>query len=339
MAWRPVELWQMPNRKLGSSDLMVSDLCLGTMQFGWTADTGQSEQVLDAAQAAGINFIDTADIYSRWVPGHSGGEAESIIGAWLRRRRGLRTSLVIASKVRGPMGPGPDDQGLSRRHITQAAEASLRRLGIETMDLYQLHWPDEATPMAETLKALDDLVRQGKVRYLGLSNFPAWLVIDSLWQAERGGFASFVSCQPHFNLLHRREYEAELQAACQRHGLGVIPYSPLAGGILTGKYSAGKPPAKGSRAAGSDRMQRYLKSQRTSQLLAELRRIAQHHSVAPAAVALAWLRAQPGVTSPIIGPRTVDQLQSNLDSMQLELSSAEVAELDRITAWQKGALD
>jgi aryl-alcohol dehydrogenase-like predicted oxidoreductase len=287
----------MPNRKLGSSDLMVSDLCLGTMQFGWTADTGQSEQVLDAAQAAGINFIDTADIYSRWVPGHSGGEAESIIGAWLRR------------------------------------------LGIETMDLYQLHWPDEATPMAETLKALDDLVRQGKVRYLGLSNFPAWLVIDSLWQAERGGFASFVSCQPHFNLLHRREYEAELQAACQRHGLGVIPYSPLAGGILTGKYSAGKPPAKGSRAAGSDRMQRYLKSQRTSQLLAELRRIAQHHSVAPAAVALAWLRAQPGVTSPIIGPRTVDQLQSNLDSLQLELSSAEVAELDRITAWQKGTLD
>jgi aryl-alcohol dehydrogenase-like predicted oxidoreductase len=309
------------------------------MQFGWTIDAAQSERVLDGALAAGINFIDTADIYSRWVTGHAGGEAESIIGAWLRRRKGVRSSLVIASKLRGSMGAGPDDQGLSPRHVMKAAEGSLRRLGVDTIDLYQLHWPDEATPMEQTLLALDDLVRQGKVRYLGLSNFPAWMVVDSLWQAQRTGTAPFVCCQPHYNLLHRREYEAELQAVCLRYNLGVIPYSPLAGGVLAGRYPAGESPAKGTRAAGSTRMQGYLRARRTAELLAEMRRIAQGHSVTLVAVALAWLRSQPGVTSPIIGPRTDDQLQGNLACLGLDLSAAERADLDRLTAWQHEGAD
>jgi aryl-alcohol dehydrogenase-like predicted oxidoreductase len=212
------------------------------MQFGWTAGEELSNQILTASYEAGINFIDTADIYSRWVEGNPGGVAENIIRKWIKENNIPRDQLVIATKVRGQMGDGPNDEGLSRGHIMQAVEASLRRLGTDYIDLYQTHWYDENTPIDETLKALDDLVNQGKVRYLGCSNYPAWRLTEALWTSRQQYLAQYDSLQPHYNLVHRAEFERELAEVCRQYGLAVIPYSPLAGGFLTGKYSKGKVP-------------------------------------------------------------------------------------------------
>jgi aryl-alcohol dehydrogenase-like predicted oxidoreductase len=226
---------RMEYRKLGRTGLKVSALCLGTMTMGWTSSKEDSFAVLDAFVGAGANFIDTADVYSSWADGNPGGVAETWIGEWLRQRALPRHQLVIATKVRGRMWDGPNGEGLSRAHITQAVEDSLRRLGTDYIDLYQTHWPDEDTPLDETLRALDDLVRQGKVRYLGTSNHPAWLLTRALWVSDRLGLARYDCLQPHYNLVHRAEFERESMAVCQDQGLGVIPYSPLEGGFLTGK--------------------------------------------------------------------------------------------------------
>ncbi len=200
----------MEYRTLGRTGLRVSALCLGTMTFGWTADEPTAHRILSAAVDAGINFVDTADIYPYWAPGAWAGRTEEIIGRWLKGQR--REALVIATKVRGPMGPGPNDQGLSRKHIFDAVEGSLRRLGTDYIDLYQVHWPDDETPLEETLRALEDLTRQGKVRYIGASNFPAWLLCKALWISDKHGWARFNSLQPHYNLLHRAEFEREPMA-------------------------------------------------------------------------------------------------------------------------------
>ncbi len=320
----------MDYRKLGRTGLKVSPLCLGTMQFGWSADEALSHRILSAAFEAGINFIDTADIYSRWVEGNPGGVAEGIIGRWLKQSGVPRHQVVLATKVRGPMGEGPNDQGLSRAHIMQAVEDSLRRLQTDYIDLYQVHWPDDDTPIDETLHALDTLVRQGKVRYIGASNYRAWQLMEALWVADKHDWVRFDVLQPHYNLLHRAEFERELQAVCARWQIGVIPYSPLAGGFLTGKYRAGQPLPASVRAS---RMQSLMTEQNFA-LLAAMDEIAGRHRATLSQVALAWLLADPVITSPIIGPRTLEQLDDNLGALKFSLDAEEKAQLDAFTDWR-----
>ena len=319
----------MRYRRLGRTDLSVSVLCLGSMQFGWTADEATAFQVLDAYVEAGGNFIDTADIYSNWVPGNPGGVSEEIIGRWMKARRN-RDQLVIATKVRGRMWEGPDGEGLSRAHIMRAVEDSLRRLGTEVIDLYQAHWFDADTPIEETLRAFDDLVRQGKVRHVGASNYPAWRLMEALWRAEVEGIVCFVSLQPHYNLAYRAEFERELKEVCEKYGLGVIPYSPLAGGFLTGKYRPDRP-AESPRAAGVRK--RYF-NERGWRVLEAVLDVARETGGTPAAVALAWLLAQPVVTAPIIGANSVEQLGQKLAALELELSEEQLDRLNEASAWE-----
>ncbi len=322
----------MEYRRLGRTGLKVSELCLGTMTFGWTSDEANAYQVFDAAFAAGINFIDTADVYSRWAPGNPGGVAETFIGNWMQDKP--RAELVIATKVRGRMWDGPNGEGLSRGHIMSAVEASLRRLGTDYIDLYQLHSPDQETPLEETLRALDDLVHAGKVRYLGLSNFPAWLTEKSLGVCEKYNWARFDSVQPHYNLVWRAEFERELADVCRVEGLGVIPYSPLQAGFLTGKYRKGKPAPEGARGSGNDRMSRLINDERNMALLDAMERIGQAHGKTIAQIALAWLLTQPIITSPIIGVNNVAQLNESLGAVGFRLSADEMKTLDEMSAWQ-----
>jgi aryl-alcohol dehydrogenase-like predicted oxidoreductase len=314
----------MEYRKLGRTGLRVSELCMGSMQFGWTADENLSYQILDASYAAGINFIDTADVYSRWVPGNPGGVSEEIIGRWMRRSSIPRDQVVIATKVRGKTGNGPNDEGLSRAHIFNAVEGSLRRLQTDYLDLYQTHSYDENTPIEETLVALTDLVRQGKVRYIGCSNYPAWRLTEAVWISEVHALARFDSLQPHYNLVHRQEFERELREVCLAYGIGVIPYSPLAGGFLTGKYS----PDESADSARLGGVRRYF-TDRNFALLEIMARIgAQRGGDSMSQIALAWLLSDPVITSPIIGPRSMEQLADNLRVAGLRLSQDEKKELD-----------
>lgn len=316
----------MEYRSLGRTGLKVSELCLGTMQFGWTADEPTSFSVLNAAWDAGINFIDTADIYSRWAPNNPGGVAETILGNWLRQEHIPRHEIVLATKVRGPMGQDPNNQGLSRAHILHAVDESLRRLQTDYLDLYQSHYLDEHTPIEETLSAFDSLVRQGKVRYIGCSNYPAWRLMESLWAADRLRTARYDSLQPHYNLVHRAEFETELADVCEIYGLGVIPYSPLAGGFLTGKYRRDHTDVDSARQGSAAR---YFNDEANWQSLDHLDEIARQRGKSISQVALAWLLSQPVVTSPIIGPRDLDQLADNLGAAGLRLTQEE---LDRFTS-------
>lgn len=323
----------MEYRRLGRTGLRVSQLCLGTMQFGWTADEATSHEVLTAAFEAGINFLDTADVYSRWAEGNPGGVAEQILGRWLKQSASRRDQIVLATKVRGAMGEGPNDQGLSRRHVLMACEASLRRLGVDVIDLYQLHSVDPDTPIEETLDALDDLVRRGYVRYVGCSNFPAWRVMQALWASEVHRWTSFVSLQPHYNLIGRAEYERELETVALEYGLGVLPYSPLAGGFLTGKYRPGGPIPPDSRGAKSKRIQAYLESDQVQAVIGKLDEIAGRRGLSASQVSLAWLLARRSVTSPIIGPKNLSQLKDNLGSVSARLEAEEGAALDSVSSW------
>ena len=315
-------------RRLGRTGLKVSPLCLGSMQFGWTADEGTCFAVMDAFAEAGGNFIDTADIYSHWVEGNEGGESETVIGRWLQSK-GSRRQMIIATKVRGQMGPGPNDEGLSRRHILDACEASLRRLQTDTIDLYQAHYFDADVPIDESLEALDRLVQQGKVRYIGCSNYPAWRLMEALWTSDKHGLVRYDSFQPHYNLVHRAEFEQELADVCQTFGIGIIPYSPLAGGFLTGKYSSERP--TDSVRSASVR-QRYF-NDAGWRVLKAVEAVAAELGATPAAVSLAWLLAQPGVTAPIIGANTVEQLKGNLNALEVELTADQMEALEVASAW------
>jgi aryl-alcohol dehydrogenase-like predicted oxidoreductase len=321
----------MEYRKLGETGLKVSELCLGTMQFGWTADETTSMKVLTAAFEAGINFIDTADIYSNWAEGNPGGVAETIIGKWLKQSDVARDQVVIATKVRGAMGDGPNQEGLSRRWIFTAVENSLRRLHIDYIDLYQLHWPDEQTPIEETLATLDDLVHKGLVRYIGCSNYSAWRLIEALWTSDRNRYVSFVSHQPHYSLVNRREFEGELEAVCLKYGLGVIPYSPLAGGFLTGKYLRDESPPADTRGAKSQRIQGYMSDERNWELLRVLKELGEARAKTISQMALGWLLTRPSITSPIIGPKTVEQLEDNLGAVAVRLDEAELSKIKEIS--------
>lgn len=322
----------MEYKKLGRTGLKVSPLCMGTMQFGWSVSEADSYAVLSAAFDAGINFFDTADIYSRWVEGNPGGVSETIIGNWIKKAGIPREKLVIATKVRGRMGDGPNDEGLSRIHIMQAVEASLKRLQIDYIDLYQTHWTDESTPIDETLRVLDDLVRQGKVRYVGASNYAAWELMQALWVSDRLDLARYDCIQPHYNYLNRDEFERELRAVCLAYEIGVIPYSPLAGGFLTGKYHKDAAlPANSARTSGVQK--RYFNDRGWSALQA-LEKLAVEKSTNVSALALAWMLADPVITSPIIGPRDLTQLNDNLAALSSAVSLEEKLMLDQITAWQ-----
>ena len=315
-------------RRLGRTGLKVSPLCLGSMNFGWTADEETSFAVMDAFAEAGGNFIDTADIYSRWVEGHNGGESEGVIGRWLQAR-GNRNQMIIATKVRGQMGPGPNDQGLSRRHIFDACDASLRRLQSDKIDLYQTHYFDADTPIDETLEALDRLVQQGKVRYVGCSNYPAWRLMEALWTSDKHGLARYNSIQPHYNLVNRAEFERELAEVCLANGIGIIPYSPLAGGFLTGKYSRDRD-TDSVRAEGV--RQRYF-NDAGWKVLDAVRAVAGELDTTPLAVSLAWLLAQPGMTAPIFGANTVEQLQGSLAALDVDLTAEQMVSLNNASAW------
>lgn len=316
----------MEYRYLGNSGISVSPLCLGSMQFGWTADEASAFQVLSSAYEAGINFIDTADVYSRWVKDNPGGVAEEIIGKWLRQSNIPRQQIVLATKVRGRTGDGPNDEGLSRAHILAAVEGSLRRLQTDYIDLYQAHFFDEHVPIEETLRAFDDLIRQGKVRYIGCSNYPTWRLMQALWVSDKLGLARYASLQPHYNLVHRPEFESELAIVCRTYNLGVIPYSPLAGGFLTGKYHKESPDA------GSQRNVSRNFSDKNWATLAEIEKIAQENGCSVSQISLAWLLSQPIITSPIIGPRNLDQLRDNLGALELELEIEQIARLNQISA-------
>jgi len=314
-------------RQLGRTDLRVTDICLGTMQFGWTADEKTSFEVMDAYVEAGGNFIDTADIYSNWAPGNPGGVSEEIVGRWMRAR-GNRDKLVIATKLRGRMWDGPDGEGLGRAHIERAVEDSLRRLQVETIDLYQTHWPDEDVAIEETLAVFGELIAAGKVRHVGASNYNATQLAEAINAGGQNARARYVALQPHYSLVHRNEYEEEMARLCEREGLGVIPYSPLGGGFLTGKYRRGGPLPKSARA----RMIMERATDQAFDVVEALDDVSRARGTSPAAVALAWLLARPAVTAPIIGANSVEQLRELLPASDLRLSPEEISRLDRLSA-------
>jgi aryl-alcohol dehydrogenase-like predicted oxidoreductase len=318
-------------RKLGRTGLRVAALCLGGNTFGWTTDQPASEAVLDAYMEAGGNFIDTADVYSRWVPGNAGGESEVVLGKWMAARRN-RASVVIATKVMGPMGPGPNDTGLSRQHIMQGVEASLARLETDYIDLYQAHWDDREAPLDEALRAFDDLVRQGKVRYVGASNYVAWRLARALWESDRGGYARYESIQPKYNLVFRDEYERELEPLCLEQQVGVIPYSSLGSGFLSGKYRRGADLPKTARAAG---VQKTYMTDRGFAVLEAVEKVAAAAGATPAQVALSWLAHRPGITAPIASATSPAQLAELLGGIELKLDVEARAALDRASAWRE----
>lgn len=311
----------MQLRQLGRTGISVSPLCFGGNVFGWTADAATSFALLDRFVDAGGNFIDTADAYSRWVPGHSGGESETIIGEWLARS-GKRNRVVIATKVGSDMGQGKKD--LSGGWIRRAVEDSLRRLRVDVIDLYQSHWDDPTAPMEETLGAYGELVKAGKVRAIGASNFDAARLEQALTVSDRLGLPRYATLQPHFNLVDRGGYEGALEALCRREGLGVIPYYSLAAGFLTGKYRKAED-AEGKARGRS--VGKYLDA-RGLRVLAALDEVAAAHRATPAQVALAWLMARPGITAPIASATGIAQLDELVGATRIALDAATIARLD-----------
>jgi aryl-alcohol dehydrogenase-like predicted oxidoreductase len=305
-------------RRLSNTDLDVFPLCLGGNVFSWTANEAESGAVLDAYVAGGGNFVDTADVYTSWVPGHVGGESEAIIGRWIASR-GLRNRMIVATKV----GMLSGLEGLAPATIRRAAEASLGRLGIDRIDLYYAHKDDPKTPLEETLRAFDALVREGKVRYIAASNYTAPRLAEALAISSRAGLSRFVALQPHYNLVHRDEYEGELAAVCARESVACLPYFALAKGFLSGKYRPGAKVVS----ARADSARVYL-DERGVRLLAALDAIAAAHATTVGAVSLAWLLAQPTVVAPIASARTVAQVRALLPAASLRLSLTEVRSLE-----------
>jgi aryl-alcohol dehydrogenase-like predicted oxidoreductase len=315
-------------RFLGRTGLKVSELCLGTMLFGDPTDERTAHRMLDRFVEAGGTFIDTADVYGA-------GGSEEILGRWLARRS--RDDLVIATKAYGSMGPGPNDRGAGRKHLVSAVEASLRRLRTDYLDLYQIHVFDDATPLGETLSTLDGLVRSGKVRFLGASNYAGWQLQKSIDLARHSGWEPFACLQPLYNLLDR-EAEWDLVPVCRAEGVGVIPWSPLRGGWLTGRYRRGmQTPPAGSRvdadpdAGGWPEAWRTYATERTWDVLDALQEVAKATGRSPAQVALRWLMQRPGVTAPIIGARTPEHLEDNLAAAGTALADEHMVRLTEVS--------
>jgi aryl-alcohol dehydrogenase-like predicted oxidoreductase len=315
----------MEKRQLGNSGLEVAPLAFGGNVFGWTADEPTSFALLDAFVDGGFNLIDTADMYSTWVQGHSGGESEAVIGKWLKHSA-KRAQVLIATKVGKEMGPGR--KGLSKAYILQAVEDSLRRLQTDYIDLYQSHDDDPQTPLEETLEAYDQLIRQGKVRAIGASNFSAHRLAESLEVSEQTGYPRYESLQPLFNLYDRVDYEKELQPLCREKQLGVISYFSLASGFLTGKYRS---EADVSKSARGKFVEKYI-NERGFRIVEALNRVAQQHNLTPAQLSLAWLISQPTITAPIASATNLAQLNELMQAARIELSADVIEQLNQASA-------
>jgi aryl-alcohol dehydrogenase-like predicted oxidoreductase len=314
----------MKKRRLGRSDLEVAPFCFGGNVFGWTADEKTSFALLDAFVEAGFDFIDTADAYSRWVPGHKGGESEAIIGRWMKAR-GNRDKVIVATKVGADMGSG---RTMAASHVREAVEDSLTRLQTDRIDLYQTHWDDPNTPLEEVLSTYADLIKAGKVRVIGASNYSAARLKEALGISARQGLPRYESLQPQYNLVERQDYEAELGPLCRKEQIGVIPYYSLASGFLTGKYRSKDDAKKSPRGAGTTK---YL-DEGGLRVLAALDEVGAAHKASIAQVALAWLFSKPELTAPIASATSLPQLEELLGAVRLELSPADVARLDAASA-------
>ena len=319
----------MKIKRLGRTGLKVSEICLGTMTFGNQCDEPTSHAIMSKAFDAGVTFFDTADAYPLGATSETVGRTEEYIGRWLK---GRRDQIVLATKFSGPVGSGPNDKGGSRKHIFQAVEGSLRRLQTDYIDLYQMHFPDQETPIDETLQALNDLVRSGKVLYIGCSNFPAWQLCKALWTSDKLGLTRFDCVQPRYNILFRY-IEAELLPLAVDQGIGVISYNPLAGGLLTGRYEPGQTPQEGTRFtvqnAGKLYQARYWQEAQI-QAVEKLKAFCHEHHLAVAQLAIAWVLAQPAITSAIVGASKPEQLDQSLPAANLVLDEQMLAVCDDI---------
>ncbi|MGZ4788714.1 MAG: aldo/keto reductase [Terriglobales bacterium] len=315
----------MQKRKVGSTGIAVAPLAFGGNVFGWTADEPTSFNLLDAFVDAGFDLIDTADSYSRWVPGHQGGESETIIGRWVKAR-GNRDRVIIASKVGSDMGKGKKD--LSKKWILEEVENSLHRLQTDYIDLYQTHWDDPTTPQEETLQAYAKLVEQGKVRAIGASNLSAARLRESLAISDREGLPRYETFQPNYNLYDRADYETELEPLCVEEGLGVINYFSLASGFLTGKYRSEADLANSAR---GQFVKKYV-NDRGFRILAALDEVAKEHNAKPGQVAIAWLIARPSITAPIASATNVNQLRELIEATQLKLDKSSIEKLNQASA-------
>jgi 1-deoxyxylulose-5-phosphate synthase len=319
----------MQQRKMGRTGLKVSEICLGTMTFAGQCEAATSIQILDKAAELGVTFLDTADAYPIPPDPATAGRSEEVLGRWLE---GRRDRFVVATKCRIRVGPGPNDQGLSRRHILAACEASLRRLGTDYIDLYQAHMPDPETPLDETLRAFDDLVRAGKVRYIGGSNYPAWQLALSLGVSERLNLARFDCVQPRYNVLYR-EIETDLLPLCRDQQIGVIAYNPLAGGFLSGKYITHEPPRPGTRFTLGDSgklyRDRYWQAAQF-EAVETLRSCCETQGVKLATASIAWVLEQPGITAAIVGASRPEQLDETLSAAELKLDSPTRSALEAV---------
>jgi aryl-alcohol dehydrogenase-like predicted oxidoreductase len=311
-------------RRLGRSGLQVSPLCLGGNVFGWTVDEAMSFRLLDAWVDAGMNFVDTADVYSKWVPGHAGGESEAIIGKWLRQS-GKRDRIVLATKVGKPMGEG--QSGLSKAYIKRAVEASLRRLQTDVIDLYQSHDDDRSTPLEETLGAFAELIEAGKVRAIGASNYGADRLAEALAVSRANGLPRYESLQPLYNLVERAAYEEALEKVCVEHGLGVVNFYALASGFLTGKYRSSADLGKSARGGGA---KKYLNEHGLA-VLGALDAVAETLGTTPGQVALAWEMARPSITAPIASATSLAQLDELVAATRLVLDAPSLAMIDRVS--------
>jgi aryl-alcohol dehydrogenase-like predicted oxidoreductase len=317
----------MSKRELGRSGIQVPVLTFGGNVFGWTADESTSFSLLDALLDHKLNFIDTADVYSSWVEGHSGGESETIIGKWLKKT-GKRDQIILATKVGKPMGEGK--VGLSPRYIKQAVEASLKRLQTDHIDLYQSHDDDADTPLAESMAAFDALIKEGKVRAIGASNYSAPRLAEALKVSQENGLARYETLQPLYNPYDRKVYEEALEEVVTDHGLGVINFYGLAAGFLTGKYRTKADASKSKR--GESVVERYL-NERGLKVLAALDSVAQKHGVKPGQVALAWQIARPSITSPIVSATSLEQLDELAKAATLKLDDADIALINEGSRW------
>jgi aryl-alcohol dehydrogenase-like predicted oxidoreductase len=314
----------MQLRQLGASDLQVAPLTLGGNVFGWTIDKVTSFEILDGFTGAGFNLVDTANVYSRWAPGNTGGESETIIGKWMKARNN-RDKVIVATKVGADLGQG---KNLTKQNILQEAEKSLLRLQTDYIDLYQTHWDDDVTPVEETLEAYQQLIKEGKVRWIGASNLSAKRLTDSLAAGERDGLPRYQTFQPNYNLYVREPFERDLEQICLDNNLGVINYYSLASGFLTGKYRSQDDLNKSPRGAG---VAAYL-NERGFRILNALDRVAAEQNTSPASVAIAWLIARPSVTAPIASATSTQQLQDLVAAAQLHLDDSSIQLLNEASA-------
>ena len=316
---------KMKKRKLGKTELEISPLVFGGNIFDWTVDRATSFKLLDAFVAAGFNSVDTADVYSKWVPGHTGGESEIILGEWMKRS-GNRNKVIVATKVGMDMGDGK--KGLSKSYILRAAEDSLRRLQTDYIDLYQSHIDDPDTPLEETLAAYAELIKQGKVRAIGASNYKAERLRAALETSMKSGLPAYQTLQPNYSLIERAEYESNLEPVCEKEGLGVINYFPLAGGFLSGKYR------KESDVAGKARARNVTKylNERGFRIVGALDQVAKKYNATPARVSIAWLLARPSITAPIVSATNLEQLHDLISSVDLALDRDSIEFLNQASA-------